>query len=182
MRTQNFDRISRFKCDPTWVEDFRNSGRPSSNRTDENVEKLRKVIKEDRRRRINHVQRRLWEDIIRKRAEKGCTQDWLLHHANMPDDTASSFQQLVTENNTLSVPIIAQSPNLAPCDFFLFQKMTIQIKGRCFEDIVDIKTEPQAMLDSITEVCSSDASSSVRGTESSVRTPNGDFKEVNADL
>ena len=144
--------------------------------------KLRKVIKEDRRRRINDVQRRLREDMTRKRAENGSTQDWLLHHANMPDDIASSFQQLVTENNTLSVPIIAQSPNLAPCDLLLFQKMIIQVKGRRFEDTADIKVEPQAMLDSITKVCSSDASSSVRGAEPSVRTPKGDFKEVNADL
>jgi light-regulated signal transduction histidine kinase (bacteriophytochrome) len=159
-----------------WVEDFRNSGRPSSSRNYENVEKLRKVIKNDRRRRNNDVQRRLREDITRKRAEEERTQDRLLHHANMPDRTASSFQHLVTENNTLSFPIKAQSPNLAQCDFFLFQKITIQEKGRCFGDIADIKAGPQTMLNTITKAGSSDASSSVRGAKPSVRTPKGDFK------
>jgi hypothetical protein len=100
----------------------------------------------------------------------------------MPECTASSLQQLVTANNTLSVPIRAQSPNLAPCDFFLFQNMTIQVKGRSFGDIADIKAELQAMMDSITKVGCSDASSSLRGAEPSVRTPKGDFKEVNTDL
>lgn len=135
-----------------------------------------KVIKEDRRRRINDVQRRLREDMTRKRIEKGSTQDWLLRHANMPDDTASSFQQLVTENNILSVPSIVESPNLAPCNIFLFQKMTIQVKATRFEDTADVKAEPQAMLDSITKVCSSDASSSVRSAEPSVELRMGTLK------
>jgi len=142
LRRQTFDRNSRFKCDPTWVEFCRNSGRLSSSRTDENVGKVRKVIKEERRRRNDDVQRRLKENITRKRAEQERTEDWLLHHANMPDRTISSCQQLVTENNTLSVPIIVQSPILAPCGFFLFQKIKILVKERGFGDNADIKTEP----------------------------------------
>jgi hypothetical protein len=102
------------------------------------VEKLRKVIKEDRRRKNDDVQRRSKENITRKRAEEGRTEDWLLYHANMPDRTISSCQQLVTENNTLSVPIIIQSRFLAPCDFFLFQNIKILIKERRFGNDADI--------------------------------------------
>ena len=60
--------------------------------------------------------------------------------------------------------------------------MIIQEKGRRFGDIANIKAEPQAILDTITKVGSSDASSSVRGAEPSVRIPKGEFKEVNTDL
>ena len=71
------------------------------------MEKLLKVIKEDRRRRVNDVRRRLRENIERKRTAEGRTQDWLLHHANMPNRTGPSVQLLVTENNTPVVSIIA---------------------------------------------------------------------------
>ena len=85
----------------------------------------------------------VWRKISReKRAEEGRTEDWLLHHANLPDRTISSCQQLVIENNTLSVPIIVQSSILGPCDFFLFQKIKILVKERGFGDNADIKTEP----------------------------------------
>jgi hypothetical protein len=43
------------------------------------------------------------------------------------------------------------SPDLAPCDFALFPKLKIKLKGRRFETVSDIQTESQAVLDSIRE-------------------------------
>jgi hypothetical protein len=42
-------------------------------------------------------------------------------------------------------------PDLAPCDFALFPKLKIKLKGR-FETVSDIQRELQAVLDSIKEI------------------------------
>ncbi|KDR06482.1 hypothetical protein L798_04224, partial [Zootermopsis nevadensis] len=40
---------------------------------------------------------------------------------------------------------------LAPCDFFLFPKLKIQLKGRRFETIEEIQAESQMVLDRLTK-------------------------------
>jgi hypothetical protein len=49
------------------------------------------------------------------------------------------------------VPPPPQSPDLAPCDFALFPKLKMNIKGRRFETMSDTQRESQAVLDSIKE-------------------------------
>jgi hypothetical protein len=39
------------------------------------------------------------------------------------------------------------SSDLAPCDFFLFPKMKLKLKGRRFDTIVEIQAESQRVLD-----------------------------------
>jgi histone-lysine N-methyltransferase SETMAR len=43
------------------------------------------------------------------------------------------------------------SPDLEPCDFSLFAKLKMKVKGRRFETVTDIQRESQAALDSIRE-------------------------------
>jgi hypothetical protein len=43
------------------------------------------------------------------------------------------------------------SLDLAPCDFALFPKMKMKLKGQRFETVFDIERESQAVLDSIKE-------------------------------
>jgi hypothetical protein len=47
------------------------------------------------------------------------------------------------------VPHPPYSPDLAPCDFALFPKLKMKLKGRRFETVCDIQRESQAVLDSI---------------------------------
>jgi hypothetical protein len=54
----------------------------------------------------------------------------------------------VTNSNTVIVPHSPYSPDLAPCDFALFLKLKMNLKGH-FETVSDIQREPQAVLDSI---------------------------------
>jgi hypothetical protein len=49
------------------------------------------------------------------------------------------------------VPHHPYSPDLSSCDFALFPKLNMKLKGRCFETVSDIQGEPQAVLDSIKE-------------------------------
>jgi hypothetical protein len=48
------------------------------------------------------------------------------------------------------VPHPPYSLDLVPCDFALFPKLKMKVKGRC-ETVSDIKRESQAVLDSIKE-------------------------------
>jgi hypothetical protein len=49
------------------------------------------------------------------------------------------------------IPHPPYSPDLAPCDFFLFPKMKLKLKGRRFGTIEEIEAESQRVLDSPTE-------------------------------
>jgi hypothetical protein len=45
------------------------------------------------------------------------------------------------------IPHPPYSPHLAPCDFFLFQKMKLKLKGRWFDIIEEIQADSQTVLD-----------------------------------
>ena len=47
------------------------------------------------------------------------------------------------------VPHPPYSPDLAPCDFFLFPKLKLRMKGRRFDTIEEIQEESQRVLDTI---------------------------------
>jgi hypothetical protein len=49
------------------------------------------------------------------------------------------------------VPHPPYSPDLTPCDFALFPKLKMKLKGRRFETLSDIQRESQAILNSTTE-------------------------------
>jgi len=54
----------------------------------------------------------------------------------------------------IKIPVIPHppySPDLAPCDFFLFPKMKFKLKGRRFDTIEDSQAETQKVLDTLTE-------------------------------
>jgi hypothetical protein len=49
------------------------------------------------------------------------------------------------------IPHPPYSSDLGPCDFFLFPKMKLKLKGRQFDTIEEIQTESQRVLDTLTE-------------------------------
>jgi hypothetical protein len=59
--------------------------------------------------------------------------------------------EFVTNNNMVIVPHPPYLPYLVPCDFTLFPKLIMKLKGRCFETVSDMQRESQAVLDSIKE-------------------------------
>ena len=46
------------------------------------------------------------------------------------------------------IPHPPYSPDLEPCDFFLFPKMKLKLKGRRF-DTIEIQAESQRVLDTL---------------------------------
>jgi hypothetical protein len=52
------------------------------------------------------------------------------------------------------IPHPPYSPDLAPCDIFLFPKMKLKLKGRRFDNIQEILAESQRLLDTLTKITS----------------------------
>jgi len=59
----------------------------------------------------------------------------------------SYTQQFLAKNKIAVIPHTPYSPDLAPCDFFLFPKMKLKLKGRRFDTIEEIHAESQTVLD-----------------------------------
>jgi hypothetical protein len=49
------------------------------------------------------------------------------------------------------IPHPPYSPDLAPCNFFVFPKIKLKLKGRRFDNIEEIQVESQRVLDTLTE-------------------------------
>jgi len=143
-----FECFKRFKDGRESVEYLKHSGRPSTCTTPEMIAKVCKVILQNRRQTIHdvgkfccEVLRRLRENVRRKRPEMWKNGDWLLHHDNAPAYTSLVLREFLTKNNMTIVPHPAYSPDLAPCDFYVFPKMILRLKGRRFVSIEEILAE-----------------------------------------
>ena len=67
------------------------------------------------------------------------TKNWILHHDSTPAHAALSVAQFWTSK---CIGVMLQppySPDIAPCDFFLFQKVKSALKGHHFESTEDIQ-------------------------------------------
>jgi len=78
--------------------------------------------------------------------------DWLLHHDNVPAHTSHVVREFLTNNNMTIVPYTAYSPDLAPCDFYVFPKMKLRVKGQHFVSIEEIQAQSQLVLNTLTLV------------------------------
>ena len=83
--------------------------------------------------------RRLRESVRPKRPEKWRDGDWILHHDNAPAHTSHLVQQFLAKHGTAQPQQPTYSPDLEPCDFFLFPRLKKVLKGHRFEATEDIK-------------------------------------------
>lgn len=85
--------------------------------------------------RVRRVRRDLWE-----------ANNWMLHHDNAPAHSAISVKQFLAEKQVAVLEHPPYSPDLAPCDFWLFPKLKNVVKGTHFESVEDIKTSVTGVL------------------------------------
>jgi len=71
----------------------------------------------------------LRNDVHRKQPEKWAN-GFILHHVNAPCHTSLLVQQFLSNKNITVCPHPAYSPDLAPCDFWLFPKVKMTMKGK----------------------------------------------------
>ena len=55
-------------------------------------------------------------------------QNLIIHHDNAPAHMSFKVSQVLAKNNMTVIPHPPYSPNLAPCDFFLFPKLKLRMK------------------------------------------------------
>ena len=84
--------------------------------------------------------RRLMRSEREKRRELWETRSWLLHHDNAPTHNALGIWEFLANNNLVVLKQPSYSPDLVPCDFFLFPKPKEVFKGTRFQDSEGIKT------------------------------------------
>ena len=95
------------------------------------------------------ILRHLRDAVRRKRPNMWAAKNFQLHHDNAPAHSAHVVQAFLAKN---SMPLIRQapySPDLAPCDFWLFPKLKTTLKGRRFQSREDIMKKATEELQSI---------------------------------
>jgi len=97
------------------------------------------------------VLRRLREDIRRKRPELWHAGNWLLNDDNAPSHRALVTREFLAHNSIIALRQPPYSSDLAPCEFFLFPKMKLQLKGRRFDTVEEIQRESQNVLGRLRE-------------------------------
>ncbi|UYV69294.1 hypothetical protein LAZ67_6003158 [Cordylochernes scorpioides] len=95
------------------------------------------------------VMRNLREAIRQKRPDLWKNKNRLLHHDNALAHTSLLVRDFLAKNNTLMMPQPPYSPELAPCDFFLFPKLMRPMKGRRYATLDEIKTASKEELKKI---------------------------------
>ena len=73
----------------------------------------------------------------------------LFHHDNAPSHRASRTQKTI---NRRSIEVLGHppySPDLAPCDFFLFPKLKKILRGRQFDNVADLQRAVQSAIASL---------------------------------
>jgi hypothetical protein len=88
--------------------------------------------------------------VRRLRPELWLEQTWLLHHDKAPSHTSFLTQQFLSKNKMAVIPHPLYSPDLAPCEFFLFPKIKLKLKGRRFDKNEEIQPKSQRVLDTLT--------------------------------
>jgi len=87
----------------------------------------------------------------RKRPELWCAGNRLLHDDNTPSYSALATREFLAHNCIITCPHPLYSPDLAPCDFFLFLKMKLKRKGHRFDGLEEIQRELQDVLGTLRE-------------------------------
>jgi len=95
-----------------------------------------------------------YKDILERlrnrvmRVHPNIAKNWILHHDNATAHAALSAVQFLTSTCITVMPRPPYSSDLAPCDFFLFQKAKSAVKGHRFGSREDIqRSVTQALND-----------------------------------
>ena len=86
------------------------------------------------------VMKRLRDAVRRKRTHFWSSGDWLLHHDNAPAHSSNLVQQFLSKHKIVQLHQPPYSPDIAPCNFQMFPKLKMALKGKRFDDIETIQS------------------------------------------
>ena len=69
----------------------------------------------------------------------------LYHHDNAPSHRASMTQETIDRRSIEVLGHPPYSPDLAPCDFFLFSTLKKILRGGQFDDVADLQRAVQSL-------------------------------------
>ncbi|UYV78207.1 hypothetical protein LAZ67_16000481 [Cordylochernes scorpioides] len=84
-----------------------------------------------------------------KTVELWRSKSWILRRDNVPAHTALKISKFLQDHSTSVFPQPPYSPELAPCDFFLFGKLKKKLKGQKFQSTEEIKVESKKAMKAI---------------------------------
>jgi transposase len=76
---------------------------------------------------------------------------WILHHYNALAHDVLAVWEFLAKKLIIKLEHPPYSPDLAPCDFWLFPKLKAALKGHRFSDIADIQGHATTIMQSIPE-------------------------------
>ena len=81
----------------------------------------------------------LWKRIRCVRPEYSAPGRWSLLHNNAPVHRTVAVQEFLAQKQVCVLHHLPYSPDLSPCDYFLFPKLMLPLKGCLYEDVQDIQ-------------------------------------------
>lgn len=97
------------------------------------------------------VMERLRNSVRDKRPDFWQSGEWFFHHDNVSVHTAIPVRQYYAKNNIVLLPHPPYSPDLAPCDFFLFPRIKMNLKEKYFVDVNEVEQKTLEVLTNIKE-------------------------------
>jgi len=146
--------FERFRNGCEWVEDEERSERPSTSKTQENVERVSEMIRSNRRLTIRKIVEGL--NISCGSVQNILTTDLNMRRVsakfdNVPCHSSLLVRQFLSNKNIMVCPHTPCSSDLAPYDFWLFPRVKMAMKGKRFESIQDIESATTAQLKTLTK-------------------------------
>ena len=86
---------------------------------------------------------------FKKKRERTTMRDVSLHHDNASSHSTNDVRDFLQQNRVELLPHPPYSPDLAPCDFFLFPRIKKQLGGKKFENVENLARSVQSIVDNI---------------------------------
>ena len=160
-RSSVFQWHKRFKEGRESVRDDERCGRSRKVRTSEMIGQINDFMNRDRRVSIERLSAQsnvsvgavhiIRKRFRRKRPELFESDQWHFHQDNAPCHNSILVTDYLTQMGIKTVPHPPYSPDLAPCDFWLFPKLKENLRGNRYSTIEDMKEAVTRVLNTLTQ-------------------------------
>jgi len=78
--------------------------------------------------------------------------EWILHHDNASSHSAIIIREFLTKNETNTIQQPSNSPDMAPCDFFLFNRVKKPLQETRFNSRKEVMEKSKTALMAISTI------------------------------
>ena len=103
-----------------------------------------------------------------RRLQLWATGDWQFHHNNVPTHASLLVQSFLVKHQITQVTLPPYSPDLVPCDFWLFPKLKSPLRGKRFYIVDKIQENMMGQLMGIGRTVWGPKVPTLKGTEESL--------------